>query len=245
MPTEPTKVRVDPRVRALREIAERLTAKQPAGEDGHSTWHQVHAHVVRHVVRLADAAEALYNLRVTRDPTQTPDAHTKRVGLAAERFNKDITATFNHINKVIGDWERDIAARIAAKTNLVPDAYAAEIRAVYRSKSPTEQMELINEFVAQNRAAELAAVIKAPASLTGMSDEHRARYEAAYVAKHAPGEVAEKEALEDAFNDALVVTNTAGALAKAYSDPDKLAEIAKAEAVAATAQQAFNKLTAA
>src|SRR5438874_12482521 len=97
LPTEP-KVRVDPKVRALRAIAERLTAKLPSGE-GHVAWHQVH-HLV---TRLADAAEALHNLRLTRNPSETDAAHTKRVCLAAERFNKDITATLNGIIKITGD----------------------------------------------------------------------------------------------------------------------------------------------
>jgi hypothetical protein len=233
MATEPT-VRVDPKVRALRAIAERLTAKLPG--EGHAASHQVH----HHVTRLADAAEALHTLRLTRDPSQTDAAHTKKVCLAAERLNKDVTATLNGILKITGDGHANIDARINAKTKLNPDAYASEVRAVYRSKSATDQMQLLKEFVDQNRAAELAAIIKAPTSLTGMSEEHRQRWESAFIAKHAPEELAERALLEDAFSDATVSTRTAGELATAYSDPLKLAAIQKAEAVAAAAQQAFD-----
>jgi hypothetical protein len=235
LPTDP-KIRVDPKVRALRAIADRLTSKLPSGE-GHAAWHQVHAHVVR----LADASEALFNLRLTRNPSETDAAHTKRVCLAADRFNKDITVTLNHIIKVSGDGHASIDGRINAKTKLNPDSYAGEVRAVYRGlASQTEKTKLIGEFIEQNRAAELAAIIKAPTSLTGMIEEHRQRYEAAFIAKHASEELAEKAALEDAFSDAMVSTRTAGELADAYADPVKLAAIVKAEAVAAEAVKAFD-----
>src|SRR5258708_7149769 len=234
-PTEP-KIRIHPKVRALRAIAERLTAKLPSGE-GHAAWHQINAHVVR----LADAAEALEILRTTRNPLETEAAHAKRVGIAAERFNKDVTVTLNHLLKVTGDGHANLDARILKKTQLIPDRiYEAEVRAVYRSKSPTEQMHLLKEFTDQNRGPELAALVKAPSSLTGMSDEHRQRWESAFIAKHASEELVERAALEDAFSDALVSTKTAGELADAYADPVKLAAIVKAEAIAAAAQQAFN-----
>lgn len=239
LPTDP-KIRVDPKVRALRAIAERSASKLPSGE-GHAAQRQVH----HHVVRLADAAEALHTLRLTRDPTQPEIAHVKRVCLAAERLGKDITATLNGIIKITGDGHASIDGRIAAKTKLQPDSYASEVRAVYRGMTPTEQMQLLKELVDQNRAAELAAIIKAPTSLTGMSDEHRQRWEATFTAKHAPDEVAEKAALEEAFGDAMVSTKTAGELADAYADPVKLAEITKAEEVAAAAAQAFNAKVAA
>src|SRR6266853_1731721 len=91
-------VRVDPKVRALRAIVERLTAKLPPGE-GNFAWHQVHADVGH----LADAAEALHTLYLTRNPLETEAAHFKRTHLEAARLGKYVTATLNHIIKVTGD----------------------------------------------------------------------------------------------------------------------------------------------
>src|SRR5712692_10073439 len=149
---------VESKVRALIALAQRFASKLSSGE-GHAACRQIFAQVSS----LTEAAQALHNLRVTRNPTETDGAHQKRVCLAAERLGKETTATMNRIFKIAGDGHADIAARIRAKVKLQPDSYAAEVRAVYRGKSSTEQFKMLNEFVEQNRGPELAALIKAPA----------------------------------------------------------------------------------
>ncbi len=227
---------VEPKMRALVALAQRFASKLPEGE-GHTARRQI----LGQVSNLTEAAQALHNLRVTKDPTVTDGAHQKRVILAADRLGKETTAALNRILKIAGDGHADITARIQAKTKLAPDSYASEVRAVYRGlASQTEKTKLLGELVEQGRGPELAALVKAPISLTGMQEEFRQRWETAFVAKHAPEEVSEAAALEEAFSDALVTTRTTGEIANILADPVKLAEITRAEAAAAAAAQAFN-----
>src|SRR5262249_14195650 len=134
----------------------------------------------------------------------------------------------------------DIEASIKNKTQLVPDAYAAELRAVYRGMSSTERTALVARFIDEKRGPELAAIIKAPGSLTGMPDDQRGNYEAAYIAKHAPEELIDQAALNDALETVNVAARTAREVASAYNDPAKLAEIARAEAAAEAAAKKFD-----
>jgi hypothetical protein len=227
---------IELKMRALVALAQRFASKLPSGE-GHAAWRQIFSQVSS----LTETAQALHTLRATRNPTETEGAHQKRVSLAAVRLSKETTATMNRIFKITGDGHADIAARIRAKVKLQPDSYASEVRAVYRGLSRTEQIKMLNELVEQNRGPELAALIKAPASLTGMSEKLRQRYESAFLARHAPAEASEDAALEEAFDDAMVSARTAGEIADAYAKPAKLAEITRAEGVSPTAPKTFDE----
>jgi hypothetical protein len=212
-------------------MRDHLIAKAPTG-DGHREHHEV----VGEVRRLVDFAEALHTLRTTRDPTQTDAAHQKRVLTAAVKFAKEAETALARMNKSWATGHLNIDARIAAKVNLKPDAYAAEVRDLYRRMSSAEKAKFFTELVDEGRGAELAAIVKAPKAVTGMPDDQRQKYEAAFVARHAPEEVREQEALKDAFDTALVVHREARGLATAYSDSAKLAEIERAENAATAAQ---------
>lgn len=222
---------LEPRVRALIHMRDQLIAKAPSG-DGHREHHEV----VGEVRRLVDFAEALHTLRTTRDPTQTDVAHQKRVLTAAVKFAKETDAALARLNKSWATGYLNIDARIAAKVNLKPDAYAAEVRDLYRQMSSAEKAKFFTELVDEGRGSELAAIVKAPRAVTGMPEDQRQKYEAAFVARHAPDEVREQEALKETFDTALVVHREARGLAAAYSDSAKLAEIERAENAATAAQ---------
>lgn len=222
------------KVRALRAIADRFSL--PSGSEGHAALRAIYAQVAN----LTNAAEALHTLRMTRDPTITDGAHQKRVSLAAARLGRETTAAINRIIKISADGHADLAARIREKTKLHPDIYAAEVRATFRTLSNTERMKLLGELVDGNRGPELAALVKAPATITGLPEEYRARFEAAFIARHASEELSEQKALEEAFATSMVSTRTAGEIADTYADPIRLAEIQKAEAKATDAARAFD-----
>lgn len=226
----------EPKIRALAAIAARMLERVPSDEGHPAPRRQIYGQVSA----LTEAAQALHNLHVNRDPTVTDGAHLKRVSLAASRLGRETTATINRIARITAEGRSDIAARVRVKARLAPDAYASEIRAAYRAMTPTEKTTTLRELIEQNRGPEVAAIIKAPILLTGMSEHHRQQYEAAFISKNAPDEMQEEAALQRAFDDALVSTRVAGEIAEAYSDPGKLAEITRGEAAAAAAAQAFN-----
>jgi hypothetical protein len=196
------------------------------------------------IVILSEAAAALHNLHVTRDPTITDGAHVKKITAAAQRFDREITEAINRILKIQGDGLADIERRRAAKTNFKPDVYASEVRDMYRRMTPTERTALLDELVKDPaRGSELAALISrvVPRSATGMTEEYRAKWEAAYLAKHAPELVAEEAALNEAAEAAFTTTKVAGEVAKAMTDPIQLAAVTAAEEAARSAEAAFNR----
>lgn len=225
-----------PKVRAMIALSERFAAKVPA-TGNNSQWIQMNGQISR----LTEGAVALHSLHSLRNPSDTDASHFKRVALAAARFNKEGTATINRLRQIYDIGAADIEHRMNAKLNLRAELrYEGEIRAVYRGMPLEERGKLLLQLIEENRGPEFAAIIKAPTTLTGMSEDHRQRYEDSFASKHAPEELAEAEALAQGFNDALVSTTTAGALAAEYSNPAKLAEITRAEAAAEAAASAFN-----
>jgi len=218
-------------LRALIHMRDQMIAKTPTG-DGR----REHQALIGEVERLVDFATALHDLRTTRDPTQTDAAHQKRVLTGAAKFAKDTEAVLDRLNKGWATGILNIEDRIAAKVNLRPDAYAAEVRDLYRRMSPSEKARFFTELVNEGRGPELAAIIKAPKAVTGLPDEQRRNYEAAFISHHAPDEVRERDALQEAFDTALVVHREARGLAASYANPAKLAEIERAENAAVAAQ---------
>ena len=191
------------------------------------------------LARLGEDGRALVSLNSHRNPMETDGAHTKRVATAAQAFAKAVEATRERARKLIADGRIGIDKQIATKTNLVPDAYAAEVRGVFRGLTHSERLKFLNELLEQGRGPEFAAIIKAPRSLTGITEDLRAKYETAFISKHAAAELLDRDALNDALETVEVVSRTAAEVAQAYNDPAKLAEITKAEEAAAAAAKAF------
>jgi hypothetical protein len=117
----------------------------------------------QHAVRLAEAAKALRDLHSTRNPTETDGAHIKRVSTAAQKFAKDIEATRERAQKIAQDGRANLQGRIKAKTQLVQDAYASEVRAVFRGMDSKEQLGLLHSLLEEKRSSEFAAIIMAHA----------------------------------------------------------------------------------
>ncbi len=95
------------------------------------------------------------------------------------------------------------------------------------------------------RGSELAAILVAPLSATGLSAEARSKWEQVYVARHAPDELNEQLVLTATCEGALSVgTPTAGKVEAAYSSPTRIAEIARAEAAANAVAATFDRSVA-
>jgi hypothetical protein len=228
---------VQPKLQALYAIAKHLLDKFPEGGAGGG---QAYLQVYHEAVQLPEGARALDELRAARNPTETDGAHIKRVSAAAQKYAKEIDAMRERVDRIVRKGQAEIEARIKATAQLVPDAYAAELRAVWRGMSSKERADLVSRLIEEKRGAELAAIVKAPGALTGMPDDQRRNYETAYLNKHARPELIDHAALKDALEAATVAAQTAREVADAYNDPAKLAEIAKAEAAAAAAAKKFD-----
>lgn len=220
-------------VRALAAVAERLI-----GDMGD---HVVARQMQNEITRLSKGAAALDSVFANRSPLETEGAHMVKVAGMARKFDREITAAMNRISEVYREGERDLQRRIDEKVNLKPDAFAEEIRAAFRSLDSRAKLKLLHELADANRGPELAAIVRAPVILTGIAEEHRARFEEAILAKHAPAELAERAGLASVFEEGFAATSIAAGAAKAFTDPGKLAQIEREAESASVASEAFNQ----
>jgi len=226
-------MRKAPAVSALTAIAERMIADLP----NHPTAQQLQAEVNR--LRLA--AEALDNLNNSRSPLDTPAAHALKVGKRAKAFNSEVTASLNRAAQIWAHARTAAERRIEEKVNLKPDAFAEEIRSAFRSLDSKKQIKLLGEWVKENKGPEMAAIIKAPSFLSGISDEMKANFEKAIIGKHAGEEVEEISRLDDVFNAVHAANRTAGRFATEPSTTGPVAKIEREAAEADAADAAFNQ----
>lgn len=186
------------------------------------------------------AVSSLGVMHATPNPVDTIALHTKKVANGAGKLREKATSYVEKANAVLRDGLNDIQSRVDAKVNLkADDKYAAEIRAVFRSKPYTEQLEMLQTLCKENNGPALAAIVCAPAVLTGINKDLQTQFRDHIIAVNAPQEMAEQTALMEAVVPVLSVLKVAREVAESYSDPLALAKIETAEASANAAQAAL------
>lgn len=221
------------RVNALRTVAGRVARDMPNHPKARAMQNMVE--------RLASGAEALDKVRVSRNPLDTREAHMKKLGGMARKYDAEVTTTITRLGAIFREAVNDVQRRIDEKVDLKPDAFASEIRAAFRLMKSTEQAELLGRLARENRGAELAAIVKAPLTLTGLTEETRAQFEGAILSIHAREEMAEREQIEAVFSEAFAGVDIAMGINKAFTDPAEIAKIERAEAEANAAGDAFDQ----
>lgn len=222
---------------AASQVASRMTSG--VGSTGHT-----HLREMQNVVeRLGNASGTLGKLIDNKSPTETEDAHHKKVGAAAKAFGSAVANGQAQLNTIMQRGMRDIEERSRAKTGLKANEYAGEIRAAVRPMPIDAKLALFNDLAKQGRGADLAAVVDAPPLLTGVTPEMQQRAKDMLEATHAPAERAEREALLQGFSDAFDMTSALANMARGLGDPRKLAEIERGEEAARAALEAFQEAT--
>jgi hypothetical protein len=191
---------------------------------------------------LKDSVSAIVRLHSSPNPTENANAHYKRVANASKHLEKQRLSVFDELQNIYRQGVLDNEAKIGKKINLKPDdKYGAELRAVYRAASPAERAEMLSGAIAANDGPVLAAIIEVPAVLTGIEPELQKTLRHQIISLHAAGEMAQLQALNDAFDVAINATDVAKLTASDFSDPVRLAEIERAESAANAATAAFTK----
>lgn len=227
----------DPRhhmVKAIEAITDRMLTDS---NKDHNTVRNMRGELTR--VRMG--AEALDRLNATRSPLDTPQAHALKVAKKAKTYHSEVTAALNRAMQTWAQGYGDAQNRMIDKINLRPDAFASEIRAAFRTLNTKEKMNLVRQLVDENRGPELAAIVKAPSVLTGLSDADRDAFEKAIFAKHAAAEMAELEMLEEAMHTFNAAANASAMLVKELTDPAQIAAIERSASEAEAAEASFNQ----
>ena len=193
--------------------------------------------VISELDALARAAEALDTVYKTRDPYQTQAYHDRNVSVASNRLAKRVDAATEKVGNIIQSGIRDIEARIAAKTKLKPGVHDQEIRQIFRSKTSTQQIEMLRNCIENGDSETLSALLIAPTSITGLAAEMVSRFKEAFEMKQAPEEFEERSALMEDFSTSYSVMQVARQFSTELLDPKAVqaAEIAKEKAVEANA----------
>jgi hypothetical protein len=206
-------------------------------KEGMATARKLHAEVNR----LYNGAKALDAMNASRNPLDTEARHMKKVADAARKFDREVTAAINRAGEITREGTADAQRRIDEKINLKPDADAKEIREVFRAMKREDKLAYLSNLIDEKNGPELAAIIRAKPSLTGLTAAEHADFEAAVTSRHASAELEEQEKLQEAFNDAIMAFTTAGKFAGKLNDPLKIAEIERREAAAIEAGADFDQ----
>lgn len=224
-----------PLLNAIEAMTTTLSAVDLAG------GHPARAALIAEVQRLGSAARALASLADAPDPTATTAAHAKRTMDAATKLIAQVGAARDRLHTINREGLQDLEKSIAAKVNLKPDGDAPEVRDMFRRLNNTRQQQLLVELANENRGPELAALILAKRSTTGLTQEACGRYRDLVVATHAREEHDQSEAVMETFLQALDVCSTIVRFAERFIDPATRARIERGETAAAAAAAAFEQ----
>lgn len=224
-----------------------------------AAFHSVMEHIVKDVPHsnahihnlksrlepLGSTVSALVAMHGNPDPTRTKAYNDKKLIETAGKLDDRRKQVFREINGAFMEGLADIKKRIDQKVRLVPDEFAAEIRAAVRTMTPAEKVRTLAELAANNNGPALAAITESPSILTGVTKDIQDRYRDNIYDIHAREERLEQAALTDALKGAVSATNVAASLASDLANPGRLAEIERGVAAAAEAETAFNNTVAA
>lgn len=187
-------------------------------------------------------AAALDVVNRSRSPLDTPAAHALKVAKMARSYN---TSVLDALNRVLakGYAAREVIdRRIAEKANLKPDSkYEVAIATAYGSLREPDRLRMLGELVDDNRGPELAAILQAPLSITGLSAQHREAFRTDFIAKHAAAELEERNALDEAMEAFNAAQKASSGFVKELTDPGNLAEFERGALAAEEASAAFDQ----
>ncbi len=190
--------------------------------------------------RFVGSAEAIGNLYSRPNPTETPAAHIKRVATSAAKFEAQGKAGFDELNSIIVTSMNRTQAAIDRKLNLNEDKFAPEIRAAYRSMSNEDRHQLLKRLADECKGPEIAAIVRAPAILSGISEAEQKLYVDRMIRTHCPAELAEQEAVNEDAKAILSILRVVDEVANEFKSPQLMADIEKLERDATAAQAMFD-----
>lgn len=119
-----------------------------------------------------------------RDPEQTEDGHFMAIKRLGEQTLTRAAAASDAARERAESVVKDIRDKLKRDLNLVETHRAGEIRTMLRGLPESERNAIIQAAIADKDGQTIAAIVEAPAYLSGMTAEHvgaiRAQYERAH-----------------------------------------------------------------
>ena len=162
-------------LQALRAIVSRITGSDPTSEK------------IRSILsRIESEASGLLELAKKPDPLKSPAANELVVNAEKARLRTLIAESRGKLTNLVNSFRAaDEAARIT-RAKLVPDAFATEIRNVFRSLDTAGKHAFMGEAMKAGDGSTIAAIVTVPAVLSGLSAQQSEQYREAFLESIAP-----------------------------------------------------------
>lgn len=133
------------------------------------------------LTRIEKEASNLLEIMTKPDPEKSAMAIDRIINDEKGRLRDLIAKSRNEVNPLIAGWRASADAERVRKANLVPDAFAGEIRAVFRGMSWPAQLAFMATATDRLDGAVVAAVLNAPLVLSGLTPEQLEQFREAYL----------------------------------------------------------------
>lgn len=198
-------------------------------------------HLMAEAARLEKAVKALGDVYARKSPLDTDAAHFKKVAHHARRLEKETADASNRIkNLQIASITR-VQDSITERLNLNETPYAGELRQTLRGMDNKDRHSAIKQLMQQGDSASMAAILKAPAMLSGITEELQNRYIVSYEEAQAPDLVLERADLVETVADLHAMVNASGKAAESFLDPARIRDIEEGERLAGEAESSFTQ----
>ena len=192
--------------------------------------------------RILQAVDGITSMRNHPSSLETPAAHTLKLTRAAKKLSEESNKIRERVNQAYLRYASELAQAINDRAGIKQDAYASEIRALYRSLNDQKKMEMILDAVNNVDASTFSALMLAPKVLTGISSKLNQDMSKNFYSKAAPDLCQEQNDLQEAMDAIISSISVADGVVNQFSNPDIVKQI---EDEIQKAQEATEKFTAA
>lgn len=133
------------------------------------------------LTRIEKEASNLLEIMTQPDPEKSAMAIDRIINDEKGRLRDLIAKSRNDVNPLIAGWRAGADAERVKKANLVPDAFAGEIRAVFRGMAWPAQLQFMSTATDRLDGAAVAAVLNAPLVLSGLTQDQAEQFREAYL----------------------------------------------------------------
>jgi len=133
--------------------------------------------------RIEREASGVIEVMNNPDPERSALAIDRIINAEKASLRAEIGNARREAYPLIASWRAQQDAARIQKANLVPDAFAAEIRSVFRTMSWPAKLQFMTDATSLLDGATVAAVLNAPPVLAGVTPEQLAQFREAYLNK--------------------------------------------------------------
>lgn len=188
---------------------------------------------------LREAVRALEKSRLNKSPSITKDKHFSDISMLSNQLGARVKKLRNELINIQQTNLESIEAEIKERLGLKENSYAAELRSAFRQMNEKQRAELTINFIKDRRSEDLAAILNAPAELSGLTSDGVKRLRTQYEESYAGELLRERDLFVETVASAHVAFNAGDNAALAYTDPARLRQIDEAEQASREAASKF------